>query len=105
LDISATPNISSIRSKETCDRSQLKTFPYVRDLIIVWKPTPLVSGSQKARIAIVMLIDPNIKYAPYGVERSITGVALETAKLWTQWTNEAKATLYALNRFVGISEA
>jgi hypothetical protein len=43
--------------------------------------TPLVSGSQNATIAIVILNVPKMKYAPYGVENSMIGVVFETAKL------------------------
>lgn len=36
---------------------------------------------------------PKMKYAPYGVENSITGVAFETIRLCTQWVSDARATL------------
>jgi hypothetical protein len=45
-----------------------------------------------------------MKYAPYGTVVNMTGVALDTARLCTQCVKDARATLYARRRFVGISE-
>lgn len=66
--------------------------------------TPFVSGSQNATIAMTAFNDPNTKYAPYGIFVNMIGVVFDTARFMTQCTNDARATLYALSRFVGISD-
>lgn len=53
----------------------------------------MVSGTKNPQRPITKLKDPKMKYVPNGVEYNITGVALETTRLWTQWVSDARATL------------
>jgi len=55
--------------------------------------TPFVSGSHHAETAMMKFNDAKIRYALYGVETSMIGVALDTARLLIQCVKDVSATL------------